>query len=132
MAEKGKGRFQKWVKGQSGNPSGRPKSYFNFRKELENKLTEVNPDDPQGRTYGRMMIDKAVDAAIGSKTGAPSIRALSEVLDRFLGKPAQSVNLDANFNVTREERVAHILERLDALSPSQDKADARPGCKQVN
>ena len=123
MDENPKRKFTKWVKGQSGNLSGRPKSYFNFRKELENKLTEVNPDDTQGRTYGRMMIDMAVDAAIGSKTGAPSIRALSEVWDRFLGKPAQSVNLDANMNITREERVSRILERLAALTPIEATED---------
>ena len=129
MAEKTGGKFTKWVKGQSGNPSGRPKSYFNFRKELESKLSEVNPGDPQGRTYGRIMIDKAVDAAIGTNTGQPSIRALSEVLDRFLGKPAQSVTLDASLNVAREERVSRILESLESLSPSHDD---RPSDRHVN
>jgi len=47
---------KKWEKGQSGNPSGRPKSNFSFRKELDGKLGEVNEKDYLKRTYGRIII----------------------------------------------------------------------------
>jgi hypothetical protein len=108
---------KKWQKGQSGNPSGRPKSNFSFKKELETKLGEVNERDYLKRTYGRIIIDRVVDMA--SKRN-PSIRAISEILDRVLGKPAQALTLDANLNMTREQRVAKVEELLAALPAPKD------------
>jgi hypothetical protein len=108
---------KKWQKGQSGNPSGRPKSNFSFKKELETKLGEVNERDYLKRTYGRIIIDRVVDMA--SKRN-PSIRAISEILDRVLGKPAQALTLDANLTMTREQRVAKVEELLAALPAPKD------------
>jgi hypothetical protein len=48
----------------------------------------VNERDYLKRTYGRIIIDRVVDMA--SKRN-PSIRAISEILDRVLGKPAQAL-----------------------------------------
>jgi hypothetical protein len=81
-------------------PSGRPKSNFSFKKELETKLGEVNERDYLKQTYGRIIIDRVVELA--SKRN-PSIRAVSEILDRVLGKPVQAVTL-----VSREQRIAKI------------------------
>jgi|SRR5579862_520939 len=108
---------KKWQKGQSGNPSGRPKSNFSFKKELETKLGEVNEMDYLKRTYGRIIIDRVVELA--SKRN-PSIRAVSEIFDRILGKPAQALTLDANLNISREQRVAKVEELLAALPLPQD------------
>lgn len=119
---------KKWQKGQSGNPSGRPKSVFSFKKELEIKLSEVNEKDYLKRTYGRMLIDKAVNLAL---RGQGNIRAISEVLDRYVGKPAQAVSLDANLNVTREQRIAHIEELLTSLPLPKDPDDG-PSDPRVN
>jgi hypothetical protein len=110
---------KKWQKGQSGNPSGRPKSNFSFKKELETKLGEVNEHDHLKRTYGRIIIDRVVDMA--SKRN-PSIRAISEILDRVLGKPAQALTLDANLTMTREQRVAKVEELLAALPAPKDSS----------
>lgn len=117
----------KWQKGQSGNPSGRPKSNFSFKKELELKLGEINERDYLKRTYGRIIIDRVVDLATRKN---PSIRAVSEILDRVLGKPAQALTLDANVNLTREQRIARVEELLTAL-PLPKNADG-PSDRRVN
>src|SRR5713101_1667971 len=108
---------KKWKKGESGNPSGRPKSSFSFKKELETKLGEVNERDYLKRTYGRIIIDRVVDLA--SKRN-PSIRAVSEILDRVLGRPPQALTLDANLNISREQRLANVEELLATLPIPMD------------
>jgi hypothetical protein len=108
---------KKWQKGQSGNPWGRPKSNFSFKKELETKLGEVSERDYLKRTYGRIIIDRVVELASRKN---PSIRAVSEILDRVLGKPAQAVTLDANLNISREQRIAKVEELLTALPLPKD------------
>lgn len=116
----------KWQKGQSGNPSGRPKSNFSFKKELETKLGEVNENDYLKRTFGRIIVDRVVEMA--SKRN-PSVRAISEIFDRMLGKPAQALTLDANLNVTREQRTAQLEELLatfPALPDANGHSDAKP------
>jgi hypothetical protein len=50
----------------------------------------------------------------------PSIRAVSEILDRVLGKPAQALTLDANLNISREQRIAKVEELLAALPLPKD------------
>jgi hypothetical protein len=118
---------KKWQKGQSGNPSGRPKSNFSFKKELETKLGEVNERDYLKRTYGRLLIDKAVNLAL---RGQGNIRAISEVLDRYVGKPAQALTLDANLNMSHEQRTARLAELLatfPALPDANEHSDdAKP------
>lgn len=69
------------------------------------------------RTYGRIIVDRVVELASRRN---PSLRAVSEILDRVLGKPAQAVTLDANLNVTREQRLAKVEELLAALPLPQD------------
>jgi hypothetical protein len=93
---------KKWQKGRSGNPSGRPKSNFSFKKELETKLGEVNERDYLKRTYGRLLIDKAVNLAL---RGQGNIRAISEVLDRYVGKTGSGSNPRRQFE--REPRAAY-------------------------
>jgi Family of unknown function (DUF5681) len=118
---------RKWAKGQSGNPSGRPKSNFSFKKELETKLGEVDERDCLKRTHERIIIDRIVDMATKRN---PSIRAISEILDRVLGKPAQALTLDANLNMTREQRVAKVEELLAALPPPKESSE--PSDPRVN
>jgi hypothetical protein len=48
------GRATQWKKGQSGNVGGRPKSRL-LSEALRNRLAEVKPDDPAGRTYAEVV-----------------------------------------------------------------------------
>ena len=110
---------KKWQKGQSGNPSGRPKSNFSFKKELELKLGEINERDYLKRTNGRIIIDRVVELASRKN---PSIRAVSEILDRVLGKPVQAV-ATLDLNVSREQRLTMIEELLSVLPKPTEEAD---------
>jgi len=111
-----------WKKGESGNPSGRPKSNFSFKKELEAKLGEVDQRDYLKRTYGRIIIDRVVDLASRKN---PSIRAVSEILDRMYGKPAQAIAI-ADLNLTREQRIAQIEELLATFPAVESNVDGNP------
>jgi len=116
---------KKWEKGQSGNPSGRPKSNFSFRKELDGKLGEVNEKDYLKRTYGRIIVDRVVEMATKRN---PSLRAISEILDRVLGKPAQALAI-ADLNLTREQRIAQLEELLatfPALTDANGDTNPKP------
>jgi hypothetical protein len=118
---------KKWQKGESGNPAGRPKSNFSFKKELETKLGEINERDYLKRTNGRIIIDRVVELASRKN---PSIRAVSEILDRVLGKPVQAV-ATLDLNVTREQRLAMIEDLLTTLPKPTEEADG-PGDPRVN
>jgi Family of unknown function (DUF5681) len=118
---------RKWQKGESGNLSGRPKSNFSFKKELELKLGEINERDYLKRTYGRIMIDRVVELASRKN---PSIRAVSEILDRVLGKPVQAV-ATLDLNVTREQRLVLIEDLLSTLPKPTEEADG-PSDPRVN
>ena len=83
-----------WKKGQSGNPEGSPKGLFSIAKELKKQMGEVDLKDPEGRTHGVMRSRKLSPANYGSN-GQGSIKAVSEVFDRMIGRPAQAVTLDA-------------------------------------
>ena len=114
--------------GASGNPAGRPKGCFSFKKELEGKLGELCEKDYLKRTYGRIIVDKVVNLAMRG-----NIRAIGEICDRLIPR-LQAVTMDANVNITREQRLANIEEFLAKFpAPEGAATDAsRPGDTSIN
>jgi hypothetical protein len=106
----------KWKKGQSGNPKGRPRKVFNVLREWDERLLEVDPDDPKGRTHGAVAMDAYV---LKMKQG--SIRLLNEYLDRKLGKPPQAIAIADMRTETREQLIANILENARALRDDESE-----------
>jgi Family of unknown function (DUF5681) len=105
------GKSTRFRKGQSGNPSGRPKSSFALERTLRERCIEVDPRDRHGRTHYEVIVAKMITVA---KKG--SVRAFEELNNRLFGKAPQSIALSGNVGLTtREERVAHILDKIDAL-----------------
>lgn len=76
-----------FVKGESGNPGGRPKSKV-FREALREEIAASGDDMSQLRKIARVLLDKAE---------AGDIQAVREIADRLDGKPSQEadISLDA-------------------------------------
>jgi hypothetical protein len=77
----------RWKPGQSGNPSGRPRTAL-LSQAVREKLGDLVPDDPQGRTFAQKIADSLIERA--ARGDPESFRALG---DRAEGKPSQSVAL---------------------------------------
>lgn len=88
-----------FVRGQSGNPSGRPKVDFEVRQ--------------LAREYGREAIEKL--AAIMRGDNPSLARAACEaLLDRGFGKPVQSVGLDPDSVPIQKITVQLVAMTADA------------------
>ena len=108
-----KGGGAQWVKGQSGNPSGRPKSVFNSRIEFEK---EIGPT-----------IKRLIELRDNSTMDSVVLAACREILDRALGKSMQAVEMTgADGDATKVETkadpvslardIAFILARAQAAT----------------
>ena len=75
-------------KGVSGNPRGRPKTAA-LSQAYREKLAELYPRDPKGRTYAQVIADNIVKKAVKG-----NLSAASEIADRVEGRPRQSLELD--------------------------------------
>ena len=102
------GRF---LPGVSGNPKGRPPGSLDILAVIRHKLESVEGEDR------RALLEQKVDEYIDSLDG-PGFR---DLLDRFHGKPHQTVHTD---NVHEEEWIA--LGR-DLLSGANSEAEADSG-----
>ena len=102
--------------GQSGNPKGLTKGTVCFKRVLEEKLKKVWERDYLKRTALELIADQLLYDAIVKK----SRHARSEIIERIDGKPAQAVTLDANLNISREQRIAKVEELLAALPLPKD------------
>lgn len=109
-----RGRFEKgnavgFQPGQSGNPSGRPKS-ITLSEAYRKALAQAYPDDPEGRTYAEVIADKIVmSAATGEVSSA------REIADRTEGKPRQALDIDMTLLDWREIANAHGLSETDVI-----------------
>lgn len=110
----------KWQKGQSGNPAGRPRNLFSFKRELELKASEVDPKDRLGRTYGKQVIDRAFDLALRGPKSSRQVNAIREILDRVLGKPVQAVAVADLRPESREQLIESILETARTMKALED------------
>ena len=75
-----------WHKGQSGNPSGRPRKKL-ITDELERLLEEEAPRG-NGKTYAAVIAE-----ALLAQARKGDVRAISELASRIEGKPLQAVSL---------------------------------------
>lgn len=77
----------RWQKGQSGNPAGRPKSAL-LSDALRKQLAETDKD-------GKSVAEK-VAAALIQKAKGGDVQAIREVFDRAEGKAQQSIDVEMN------------------------------------
>jgi hypothetical protein len=86
IAEEGKSH--RWKKGQSGNPSGRPKSKI-LSDAYKCKLGEAVPNDPEGRTWAELIAEAQVRDAVRG-----SVQAAREIADRTEGRARQAIEFE--------------------------------------
>ena len=74
-----------WVKGQSGNPNGRPKSGFALNEYITS-LANVELEDK--KTMLQAVVEKVYEEALKG-----NMTAVNYLSDRVLGKPSQQIGI---------------------------------------
>lgn len=103
------GHPHQWQPGQSGNPAGRPK-WRTLSEAYRAQLRQVDPDDPDGRTFAEVIAERQVKVAAG-RAGVhcteSSTNAAKEIADRTEGKARQAIDLGLKDNAL--QHLAAIL-----------------------
>lgn len=117
-----------WQKGQSGNKNGRPKKGMCYADMLEKAVKSLKSvqKDKEGKVVGeykgKMVLAMATVDLATNKTYPPQVRlqAIKEIYDRTDGKPAQSVQLEADVEQTIiKNNVADLQKEIDKLTPEE-------------
>src|SRR5271163_882596 len=118
------GKSHQWKKGQSGNPSGRPKCKT-LSNAYRNKLEEAVPNDPEGRTWAELIAEAQVRDAVRG-----NVQAAREIADRTEGRARQSIEFEdktmtqAFVRMTSEELEAYARDgTLPAWFPRSTNPD---------
>lgn len=112
-----RGRFPKGV---SGNPEGRPPGRGRSLSQLKRTfINEVDPDDPEGRTRGEVLLE-----ALYSGAKAGDRQAARDLLDRVDGKPRQSITLTLDQRTRLEQMLDGFMESeaADGRTHTRDEA----------
>src|SRR5271169_6369237 len=95
------GKAHRWKKGQSGNPSGRPKSKT-LSDAYKNKLEEAVPNDPDGRTWAELIAEAQVRDAVRG-----NVQAAREIADRTEGRARQAIEFE-------DKTLANAFDRMSS------------------
>ncbi len=96
-----------WVKGQSGNPSGKPKDVLT--QVLKHKLAELAPDGV--RTNAEALVDRLIDIGLTALPGEAT-RAIAYTFDRIEGTARQSIDLRTADDDPRTIALAALAQAL--------------------
>jgi hypothetical protein len=106
----------RWKPGQSGNPGGRPKGKP-VTDELRRLMEEQPPNDPDGRSYARLLAQVLLHAALKGK-----VDAARELLDRVEGRVPHEVAAAVATGVPlTSEQAADRLNEL--IASARDRAN---------
>ena len=105
------GAIQRWEKGESGNPNGRPRKYVSLLKEQGYKLSEINDsiqammamdleelkqvwDNPKAT-----VLEKTIANAMRKSLEKGSLYSLETLLTRVYGKPKEQMDINTDNKV---------------------------------
>jgi len=92
----------KWVKGQSGNPAGRPKGTVNLTSRLKAELLQELGASPEDGVRADLIIHALIEEAKGG-----NMQAINCILDRLEGKVTDKVEMSGSsviFNVIEAKK----------------------------
>ena len=98
---------KRFVKGQSGNPKGRPPKHECLTSLLKEELENVSPADKEGRTWKELIVLATLKLAMKGNAAA-----LREVWDRVDGKVRQDIGVDVDLNAEINRRLLEARQRL--------------------
>lgn len=104
-----------FVKGQSGNPGGRPKKGETLTDILRGYLNEPDPNSPP---YTRKQM---LAQALYSRAIEGDVMAIKYTYDRIDGKPVETVNSK------QDGTVVLTFRSVDGSAPSPDDEDEGEG-----
>jgi hypothetical protein len=83
----------KWVKGQSGNPHGRPAGTVSIVESLKRKLSEIEPESK--RTY----LDLFMETYLRKTIKGGDSKLIVDYINRVDGMPKQKIEQDGTLEV---------------------------------
>ena len=95
---------QRWQKGQSGNPAGRPRSAV-LSDAYRRMLAEADPEDEQGRTRAEVIAEQMYLKAKGG-----DVSAMREIADRVEGKARQNITFPDKEKDRIERAIQGVME----------------------
>jgi hypothetical protein len=98
---------KRFVKGQSGNPKGRPPKHECLTSLLKEELEKVNAADKEGRTWMELVVVATLRLAIKGNAAA-----LREVWNRVDGKVRQDIGVDVDVTSEINRRLAEGRQRV--------------------
>ena len=98
---------KRFVKGQSGNPKGRPPKHECLTSLLKEELENVSPADKEGRTWKELIVIATLRLAMKGNAAA-----LREVWQRVDGTVRQDFGVDVDLHSEINRRLAEARQRL--------------------
>ena len=137
MAEVKRDELGRIMKGQSGNPKGRPKNGTSFaevmRRVIDKQIaTKKDKDGNVNTIKGKEVVAEAIiQIAMDSRNNANvRLTAFNTALDRAYGKPLQEIEMETTATI-QNDRAGEIKANLDKLS-AEEREQYIELCEKVN
>jgi hypothetical protein len=102
----------RFKKGETGNPSGRPK-LTKLTEALREQLAETLPDAPEET------IAESIARALIKEAKSGNVQAAREIADRTEGKPKQSIDVDLQVKDWRQLAQTYGVTEADVINEAK-------------
>jgi hypothetical protein len=102
----------RFEKGMSGNPNGRPR-LTRLSESLREQLAEISPDADE-QTIAETIAKTLIKLALSG-----DVQAIREIADRTEGKPKQAIDLDLQVSDWRTEAQKYGVTEQDVINEAR-------------